>query len=80
MIWLIMLYLAIGVFFDVKVFKSAGNSTTDKTILLMIHLILVMFWPLVMLMIIHTAATKVETKQSYLLEPSTEVKKEEEKS
>lgn len=76
--FLILLYLIIGALFDMKVFKSTGSTTSDPAILAMIHIIMVFMWPAVILMILHTAATKVETKESKL-EPKAEGKKTEEK-
>lgn len=74
---LILLYLIIGVFFDMKVAKSAEGTTSDRAILVMIHIILILMWPFVCALVVHTAATKIDTNQSNL-EPKPEEKKEEE--
>lgn len=73
---LILIYLIIGVFFDMKVDMAEG-TTSDRAILVMIHIILILMWPLVCALVVHAAATKVDTMPSNL-EAKPEEKKEEE--
>ena len=59
LIW-ILLYLIVGVLFDHKVAKTVDESPSDPIVRFMIHLMIIMMWPLVMFLVLRTAV-KIDT-------------------
>lgn len=73
MIW-ILLYLIVGVLFDHKVAKTVEESPSDPIVRFMIHLMMILMWPLVMFLVLRTAV-KIDTKPT-IKEPEEEKEKE----
>lgn len=63
MIWFcVFIYFLCGAVFDAKVSK-ATEGTPDRTVMMLLHLILIVCWPIVLAIIFHTAATKVDKRE-----------------
>ena len=75
MIW-ILLYLIIGVLFNHKITKTVEGSSSDKMVLLLVNLVVILLWPLVICLVLYTAV-HLDSKQA--TKPLEENKKEEEK-
>ena len=75
MIW-ILLYLIIGVLFNHKIAKTVEGSSSDKMILLLVNLIVILLWRLVICLVLYTAV-HLDSKQA--AKPLEENRKEEEK-